>query len=559
MALALRVFATSLLALESLSIDEAVIESKNQISVPGLQLSGLEAGAPQTPDTRVSLESLVLDAVAVNNLVDISVSEVKAAQLQAVDRAKDVILIHLEQLGLAEISASGADEASVGTISLSEARLLSSQSDPEKAPLATIGKTTVSSLTYTPEGLVIDAVAIDGIQGKVVRAKPAGAPGEEPAAVPEPAPAAAEKEAVAEDKALAEAQPDADAADKKDFKISIGELGLTGESVIMVEDRTVTPTFRTVLRVNELKLVSRDRSKSFGPMDLKFSGGVGEYASIEITGTADPAAQSADVKLDVADVNMIVLTPYTLKTMGYSVDSGHLGVDSTIKFADGIIDVHMNLFLRELYMEKASEELAALAEAEVGMPIEKAIDMLRKDGIMELNDISLSGPLDDFKVGLGDVIGKALATGIKSATINYLKFVNPTYGVGVTVLEKVKKEIEKIRIGPIEFAPGASELPAEAREMLAKAAKELGAKDKLDVRLCPVATAADAAGAGVAPADVEDQGQLIDELMMLGHQRANAVKKALVTEHGIEPGRLVICVTDYDKGEDAKPRVKLIF
>ena len=37
------------------------------------------------------------------------------------------------------------------------------------------------------------------------------------------------------------------------------------------------------------------------------------------------------------------------------------------------------------------------------------------------------------------------------------------------------------------------------------------------------------------------------------------MKKALVTEHGVEPGRLVICVTDYDKGEDAKPRVKLIF
>ena len=158
----------------------------------------------------------------------------------------------------------------------------------------------------------------------------------------------------------------------------------------------------------------------------------------------------------------------------------------------------------------------------------------------------------------------AVRSAVKSTTIAYLKFVNPTYGVGVTVLEKVKQQIQKIRIGPIEYDAGKSELPSSAAKFLAEAAKKLNEDGKLDVRLCPHANAQDIAALGGEPSkEALEKGEfdkeVVDKMFLLGHDRAKRLKGALISEHKVEPGRVVICATEYDKNEKAKPRVELVF
>ena len=46
---------------------------------------------------------------------------------------------------------------------------------------------------------------------------------------------------------------------------------------------------------------------------------------------------------------------------------------------------------------------------------------------------------------------------------------------------------------------------------------------------------------------------------MLGQKRASIVKEDLISQHGIESDRLVICVNKFDKEEKARPSVEIIF
>jgi hypothetical protein len=547
-----------LLSLAGLVVQDVELESSKQFTIPSIELSGLKAGNPQSPDTRLELDNLAVESLGVTNLTDFDVAAVKTTQLQVVDQAKDIILARLSELGVSDVKVSGAQKASVGTISLGETTLLAKVSDPESPPMGKIGTTEVSMVTYTPDGVTVDAVKINGVEANIVREQSGELAAQKQLAEGAAAPA----DAAADDKDDTKAQ-DAQPADGpeegKGFKFSIGELQLAGDSLVYIEDRTVTPPFRTLLRISTLKLTSRDREQTFGPMDISVRGGLGEYAVLKVDGMADPSSQAVDIKLDIGDVNMIVLTPYTVRNMGYQVDSGHLSVDATIRIADGLVDAQNKLFLRELYMNQVSEELAAEVAADIGMPIEKAMDMLRdKQGNIEL-EVPISGELTDFRIGLGDAIGTAMRSALKSTTIAYLKFVNPTYGVGVTVLEKVKEQIQKIRIGPIEYEAGKSELPSTGAKFLAEAAAKLNKDAKLDVRLCPHATAKDVAAVAGKPLGEDIGKDLLDKMFLLGHDRAAKIKRALISQHDVDPGRVVICVTEYDKKENAKPRVEFVF
>ncbi len=547
-----------LLSLAALVIEDAELQSSKQITVPSVEFSGLKAGNPQSPDMRIELDSLALESLSVANFTDVDVAHVRTTQLQVVDEAKDIILTRLSELGVSDVKASGAQKVSVGTISLSDIAVLAKVSDPESPPMGKIGTTEVSMVTYTPEGVTVDTVKINGVEANIVREQSGKNSAQNQLAESAAAPA----EAAADDKKdtkTQDAQP-ADGPEKgKGFKFSIGELELTGDSLVYIEDRTVTPPFRMPLRISKLILTSRNREQALGPMDITVRGGLDEYAVVKVDGMADPGAQAVDIKLDIDDVNMIVLTPYTVRTMGYQVDSGHLSLDSTIRIADGRVDAQNKLFLRELYMDQGSEEIAAEAAAEIGMPIEKAMDMLRdKQGNIKL-DVPMTGELTDFRVDLGDAIGTALRSGLKSTTIAYLKFVNPTYGVGVTVLEKVKEQVQKIRIGPIEYEAGKSEPPKGAAKFVAEAAAKLKKDEKLDVRVCPYATGKDLAAIGAKPAGEELGKELLDKMFLLGHARAAGIKRELISKHDVDPGRVIVCVTEYDKSENAKPRVKFVF
>ncbi len=545
-----------LLSLAGLVVHDVELQSSKQFTVPSIKLSGLAAGNPRSPDMRLKLDDLALETVRVTGLIDLSVGQVRTTKLQVVDQTKDIVLAQLSDVGITAVTTSGAQRVSAEAISLGEVTLLAKLTEPEVPPLGLIGKTQVSGVTVTPDGMTVDAVKINSVQANIIRTQ-----GSE-AADTQRAKSTAVPEVATDDKddtKVQDAQIVNGTEDGNDFKFDIGTLELAGDSLIIFEDRTVTPTFRTPLRISTLKLKTRDREQTFGPMDITMSGALGEYAVIKADGMADPSARAIDIKLELADANMIVLTPYTLRRIGYTVDSGHLSLDASIRIANGRIDSQNKLFLRELYMEKASEELAAEAEAEVGMSIEKAMDMLRdKQGNIGM-DVPISGALSDLKVGLGDAIGKALRSALKSSTIAYLKFVNPTYGVGVTVIEKVKEQIQKIRIGPIEYEVGRSDLPTTAAKYLAETAAKLKKNTKLDVRVCPYATNKDLAAVAGKSLNEVVRKEMIDKVVQLGHDRAAGIKQELITRHDVAPGRVIICVTKYDKKEGAKPRVKLLF
>ena len=78
----------------------------------------------------------------------------------------------------------------------------------------------------------------------------------------------------------------------EDFKFNIGELVLTDDSTVLIEDRTVTRPSHGVAGCRAEAKEPGSHAKLCS-MDVSLSGDQGEYATINMNGTADPTARGS--------------------------------------------------------------------------------------------------------------------------------------------------------------------------------------------------------------------------------------------------------------------------
>jgi outer membrane protein OmpA-like peptidoglycan-associated protein len=169
-----------------------------------------------------------------------------------------------------------------------------------------------------------------------------------------------------------------------------------------------------------------------------------------------------------------------------------------------------------------------------------------------------------------------------------MKYMLGPYGMAIGIVELGAKIGEKamtgIRLKPIDFQPGASDLDPAAMEYLTKVATILKEKKDLRPRLCGWATESDrigpraaAAKTSTAPSGTEPQETksapgrqtpasedtrlaLGDEaILSLAEQRASRIEDILVNQHGIKDKRIFICKPEIDEHPEAKPRVDIVF
>ena len=228
------------------------------------------------------------------------------------------------------------------------------------------------------------------------------------------------------------------------------------------------------------------------------------------------------------------------------------------------------------------------SEAGRPIPLQSALKLLRDNDDDVRLKIPISGDVSDPKFSISDAINQAFINGLTMATLSYMKYMLGPYGMVIGMIELGEKTGAKaltgIRLKPVDFQPGASDLDPAAMDYLNKVAAILKEKKDLRARLCGWATESDrtgpraaAAKTSTAPSGAEPlktksapgsqtaasedtRSPLGDEaILALAEQRANRIEDILVSQHGIKDKRIFICKPEIDEHPEAKPRVEIVF
>jgi hypothetical protein len=370
-----------------------------------------------------------------------------------------------------------------------------------------------------------------------------------------------------------DAPPEAKSADAPAGRVRVDELRITGDSAMILDDKTVKPPFNMRLTFTEAVMKNIDNGKIDQDSPLTIKARISKHSHISVKGTMQPfaARPTLDLVNHVDGISLPQLTPYTVAALGYALKSGHLDADSTLKINKGVIDSRNNLVIRGLEISPVDNESREKLDGSLSVSLDTALGMLRdKNDTIKL-DLPVSGDIDSPDFEISDIINTAVSKAVMQGSMTYLKFALQPYGALITVAELAGEAATKVRLQPVNFEAGQAVPAGESDSYLEKVAGILEERPEINIKICGLAVAADRAalggGSAVKDAKAKTDGSDKDvvaatdqQLLGLASKRAGFVKDRLVIKYGVTASRLVACTPEIDDSEDddSVPRVDLL-
>ncbi|WP_165393222.1 DUF748 domain-containing protein [Rivibacter subsaxonicus] len=188
---------------------------------------------------------------------------------------------------------------------------------------------------------------------------------------------------------------------------------------------------------------------------VELTGKVDGSAPLTIGGTLHPLGPqlATDIRAEARGVELSRLSAYSARYAGYGIEKGTLSVKLHYKVEDGKLAAENNLYLDQLTFGAKVDSPSALK-----LPVLLAVSLLKDaNGVIDI-DLPISGTIDDPKFSLGGIIWKVIVNLFTKAV---------TAPFSLLAGGKGGEEL-----GYVEFAPGSSEVDAEATrrlDILAKA------------------------------------------------------------------------------------------
>jgi len=358
-------------------------------------------------------------------------------------------------------------------------------------------------------------------------------------------------------------------------RVRVGELRITGDSAIVLEDKTVKPPFKMRLTITEAVMKNIDNGQPGQNSPISIKGRISKHSHISVKGMLQPfaARPTLDLTNHVDGISLPQLTPYTVDALGYALESGHLDADSTLKINKGLIESENKLVIRGLELRPMNNASQEKLETQLAVPLNTALDMLRDKHDTITLDLPVNGNVDSPDFDISDVINTAVSKALRQGSMTYLKVALQPYGALITLAEMAGDAATKVRLQPVGFEPGSSAVAENAIGYLEKVAGVLKDRPEVNIKICGLAVSDDrVALSGQAPAapapeknpDVKTAKILEpvtdEQLLALARARAGFVKSHLIERHAVNGSRLVACEPhiDSDEDDDQAPRVDLL-
>ena len=498
-----------------------------------------------------------LDSAGANDLNSLKAeADVILSEVEILNAEKDQPLLNSKRVDLQSIKIDGLNKINVSGIEINGLAVLS---EPQAAQSATSDRSVLSMQALKFEDarlsqqkdLAIDTISLQEVKA-FVRRNPQG------------------KWAIADkwgtirsdifvtDQARRSAS-NIDAQKKsEEFGFRIGKIEITGGSKLQFQDESVSPTFSINLSLLEARLVDLDSRQPEKPATLKLLLSDKEDARLSLDGTVQPFAGklSLDWVGKIESLELPPLSPYVIQKTGYRFISGEMEADIPIKINQNQLEGKIDLILYKPKVERTKVEKPPeekQGKIRLNMSLDSALKLMRdKQNNVKIN-IPISGDISDPQFSVADAVNKVLAKTLQTSALSYLKYMLGPYGIGISVAEFAYKRASKIRLNPILFEPGSTELDEPAIDYLKRVSAIMEEHPATRLDICGVATESDRA----AQKELSASTTADDILLELAKSRTERIKEQLVKLHGIATKRLITCEPKIDKSAGAKPRVNL--
>nr|WP_249677727.1 DUF748 domain-containing protein [Pseudomonas sp. PIA16] len=257
------------------------------------------------------------------------------------------------------------------------------------------------------------------------------------------------------------------ASNDKPMAIHIGQVNINDGSANFA-DFSLTPNFATAVQQLNGQIGTID-SREQKPAKVDIKGKVDRYAPVTIQGSLNPfdPMASLDIATSFKRVELTTLTPYSGKFAGYRIRKGRLNLDLHYLITKGQLKAENKVVVEQLQLGEKVDSPDA-----VNLPLKLAIALLKDtDGKISI-ELPVTGDLNNPQFSVMPIVWQTLRNLIVKAAAAPFKLLGGLISGG-----------DSADLSNVAFAPGSSELSADAQASLTKLAAALKARPALHLEV----------------------------------------------------------------------------
>ncbi|MFT5593907.1 MAG: hypothetical protein ACI8SR_002294 [Oceanicoccus sp.] len=309
------------------------------------------------------------------------------------------------------------------------------------------------------------------------------------------------------------------------FKILIAEIKQldTDVSRVRIINKHVDPEFDMVFELDELTATHINNYNEV--FQYKMLSKTDEYSRVSLDGSMKLGGNlNGNINLDIEQFDLISLSGYVEKAIGYHVAQGQLNFKMGLNIDDGKLAGNGKLKVVNSQLVPSDKATMDQVSKKISMPIETALSLIKDDNNNIEMNVPITGDLNSPDFGLDDLISKVGQKALSAATMHFLKQAIFPYGLLISVAGYVGDELFSITLMPIEYVGEA--LNEEQLKYIQKIADLMQDKTVLQLRVC----------AQVDKLEAEKENWYAAAL-----EKSNKIKRNLVQLDKTLSGRIVLC------------------
>ena len=348
------------------------------------------------------------------------------------------------------------------------------------------------------------------------------------------------------------------------LKLQLASLTIGEQGQLRILDESVSPSLDQRFTGVNLNLKHLDSTRTDTPAEVNLNMALNQFGALSLAGQVAPFgdALSSDLEGEIKGIDVRDISGYAKKFIGYHLDQGLVDVDTSVDILEDTIDSVVTVRLHKLQVSPVSKADLEAGAAELGVPLEFALSLLRdKNGMIELK-LPISGNINSPTFSIRHIVNKVMFKVIKETVINYyLPF-------GLVVKTLVGDSLAGMGFEPVVFEPGTAALDDTGEANLNRLSDMLQKRQQLQLVFCAPATLQDWA-AQFSPDELAnlqssvENPQLPDitveqsaELAALANQRTVVAKQYLI-DHGVTPGQIILCTGKFDQRSTLRPEMSI--
>ncbi len=212
------------------------------------------------------------------------------------------------------------------------------------------------------------------------------------------------------------------------FPMQIGTVRIVNGSINFA-DLSTRPSFAT--GIGNLKgTISGLSSDPASRAQVQLDGQVDTFSPVTIRGEVNPLAAETwlDMGMNFSNIEMASFTPYSGRFAGYEIRRGKLSADLNYKVQDRKIEASHKIVIDQLELGDKVESADS-----IGVPLKLAVALLRdRNGVIDL-ELPVAGSLDDPQFRVGPIIWKAFVNLLSKAVTAPFALLGNLFGGGEDV------------------------------------------------------------------------------------------------------------------------------